>query len=303
MPVRAWCCARDGCDLSLRGKALLRAKYRKTWYGLLTVLGVAPRGYFIPYRYRGRASAAAPPSYPAVETFLESRAAGFREVIEGLAPYAEDLARIGTGPAPAPRWDQSWFPRLDAAVAYGLVRQLRPRRIVEVGSGHSTRFLVQAIKDGGLPTRLTAIDPAPRAALSDQAVDLRRATLQEAGQGSFRDLASGDMMLVDSSHVLMPGSDVDLLLGEILPRLADGVWVQFHDIFLPDDYPASWAWRGYNEQQGLLQLILGGRWEVMFSSHYASSRLAGVLAASAVGHLPLMADAHESALWLRKQIR
>jgi predicted O-methyltransferase YrrM len=269
----------------------------------LTVLGLAPRGYFIPYRYARRASAVIPPSYPAVAAVLEGRRARFRDVIEGLAPYAEDLARIGSRAAPAPRWDQSWFPRMDAAVAYGLVRRLKPRRIVEVGSGHSTRFLVQAIEDGGLPTRITAIDPAPRASLSDLAVDLRRATLQDAGRECFADLSAGDMMLVDSSHLLMPGSDVDLLLGDILPRLADGVWVQFHDIFLPDDYPACWAWRGYNEQQGLLQLILGEAWEVMFASHYASSRLEDVLAASAIAGLPLMAEAHESALWLRKRNR
>ena len=46
----------------------------------------------------------------------------------------------------------------------------------------------------------------------------------------------------------MPGSDVDLLLNEVLPQLRPGVLIHLHDIFLPDPYPAGWAWRGYNEQ-------------------------------------------------------
>jgi len=106
--------------------------------------------------------------------------------------------------------------------------------------------------------------------------------------------------MIDSSHILMPGSDVDYLLGHVLPRLPAGVLVQFHDIFLPDDYPVSWAWRGYNEQQGVLPLILSGDWEVIFASRFVATRAKKMLADSVVGSLPLEAEAIESALWLRK---
>src|SRR5262245_31183128 len=81
-------------------------------------------------------------------------------LIEG---HARELEAIGPDAPPAPRWNQDWFPRLDAAAAYAMVRALRPKRIVEVGSGHSTRFLARAVADGGLDTRITAIDPEPRA--------------------------------------------------------------------------------------------------------------------------------------------
>src|SRR5204863_425837 len=71
----------------------------------------------------------------------------------------------GHAPPPAPRWDQDWFPRLDAAAAYTMVRTLGPKRIVEVGCGHSTRFMARAVADGRLATSIIAIDPAPRAKL------------------------------------------------------------------------------------------------------------------------------------------
>jgi len=80
--------------------------------------------------------------------------------IEDLAP---ELEAIGADRPPQPRWDQDWFPRLDAAAAYAIVRKTQPRRIVEVGSGHSTRFLARAVADGKLETEITAIDPQPRA--------------------------------------------------------------------------------------------------------------------------------------------
>ena len=53
-------------------------------------------------------------------------------------------------------------PGLDGAMAYAMVRKFKPRRIIEVGSGHSTRFMAQAIEDAQLETELHWIDPQPR---------------------------------------------------------------------------------------------------------------------------------------------
>ncbi|HEX5611092.1 MAG TPA: hypothetical protein VFX67_00445, partial [Burkholderiales bacterium] len=91
--------------------------------------------------------------------------------VEGLA---QALQSLGNEPPPAPRWNQDWFPRLDAAAAYAMVRRFRPRRIVEVGSGHSTRFLARAAADGATQTRIAAIDPAPRATRSGRAIETLR---------------------------------------------------------------------------------------------------------------------------------
>ncbi len=265
--------------------------------GLPTVLGLRQRGWFIPHRH---AEQARPPRhYQALQPLFAAAEADFRAWLEGFAPYRPDFAAIAADRTPgAARWTQDWFPRLDAASLYAAVRRARPRRAVEVGSGHSTRFLLRALADGGIDCAVTAIDPAPRATLEGQPIRLIRRTLQEAGLEPFEALAAGDLLLIDSSHVLMPGSDVDLLFAEVLPRLPPGVLVQVHDIFLPDGYPAAWEWRGYNEQQGLVGWLASARLRLRFSSHYAASRLAPAVAASAVGGLPLSPGAFETALWL-----
>ena len=295
----------DGSSPAPRAPA--RALRRRLWFGLLTVSGLARRGFFIPSRHADAARpAGARPPYAAAEAHLAEREAEFREALGGLEPYGEDLLRIGSEPAPAPRWAQSWFPRLDGAMAYALVRRLAPKRIVEVGSGHSTRFLARAVRDGGLDTAITAIDPAPRAAIADLPVTLLHHTVQEtvgrgAGSEVFGALSAGDFLMIDSSHVLMPGSDVDLLLGRVVPALPSGAILHLHDIFLPDDYPAAWDWRGYNEQLGVLPLLLGGAWEVLFASHYVATRMAAALEGSVVARLPLAPEAIESSLWLKKR--
>ena len=199
------------------------------------------------------------------------------------------------------RWNQDWFPRLDAAMAYTLTREARPRRVVEVGSGHSTRFFARAVRDGGLDTRLTSIDPQPRATLEGLPIAFHRETLQRAGTAPFEELAAGDVVFIDSSHILMPGTDVAVFLGRVLPSLPKGIHLHVHDVFLPDPYPKSWAWRGYNEQLAILPLILGGGWEVTFASRFAATRMAAEVSESAAGGLPLNAGALESSLWLKKR--
>lgn len=282
------------------GRPTARAAWRRLWFGLLTVTGLRRRGFFIPYRY---AATLLPPGqrspYAAAAARLRSAEGDFGDLLAGIEQMAADLAAIA-GPPPAPRWDQAWFAPLDAAVAYALVRRQRPARIVEVGSGHSTRFLARAVADGGLPTRIVAIDPVPRATLEGLPVAFHRTTVQEAGTVPFRDLRSGDMLVVDSSHILMPGSDVDFLLGHVVPELPAGVLLHLHDIFLPYDYPAAWAWRGYNEQLGVLPLLLDPRWRPVFAGHYVATHMAEAVSRGPIGRLPHAAGARASSLWLRR---
>ncbi|MCC6469458.1 MAG: class I SAM-dependent methyltransferase [Alphaproteobacteria bacterium] len=279
----------------------MREDERRRRLGLATVLGLKPRGFFLPHRH---ADALAPTQapYAAVAAAFDAARAAFDDVFDRIDRFAPELQAIGAdAPAPAPRWNQDWFPRLDAACAYALVRARRPRTIVEIGSGHSTRFLARAIADDDLTTRLVAIDPAPRAALAGLAVEWRRALVQETPTGLFADLRAGDLLFIDSSHVLMPGTDVDHLLNRVLPILPAGVLVHLHDIFLPDDYPPAWAWRGYNEQLALPALILGGAYRPLFASRYAVTRMQERLERGVVAHLPIPDGAFESSLWLEKR--
>ncbi|MCP5368229.1 MAG: class I SAM-dependent methyltransferase [Hyphomicrobiales bacterium] len=271
--------------------------------GLMTVLGLGRRGFFIPYRY---APTVPPPgrrpAYGWLEEFFAGQAANVRAHLAAMEELAGDLGAIGAAAkAPEPRWNQTWFPRLDAAAAYAMVRTRRPARLVEIGSGHSTRFYARAVRDGGLDTRITAIDPMPRADISALGVDTLRMVVQQAGAAPFHDLAPGDVLSIDSSHILMPGTDVDFLQNVILPTLPAGVLVHIHDTFLPDDYPAGWGWRGYNEQQGVAALLQGGGYDLLWSSRYAVTRLAGDLAAGPIAALPHFEAAPESSLWLEKR--
>ncbi|MEM8645456.1 MAG: class I SAM-dependent methyltransferase [Pseudomonadota bacterium] len=266
--------------------------------GLRTVTGEAREGFFIPYRY-----AAAVPRrvevYQALMPLFEAAEDALGEVLARIDELGADLKAIdGTGEEHA-RFDQYWYPRMDAAAAYALVRTLKPARIVEIGSGHSTRFMSRAVADGGLECTITAIDPAPRANIAALGIDVQRKTLQEADLSVISSLEAGDFLCVDSSHILMPGSDVDIVLNRILPALAPGVVVAFHDIFLPFPYPPDWDWRNYNEQNGVGVLLQGG-YELVFASHYAVREMSAVWSGGVLGSLPLLAGAHECGVWVRK---
>ena len=275
---------------------------RRLKFGLPTVLGMDQKAFLIPYRY----ASTLPPAgtraaYAPIEALFQRCESQFAECLQDIETHRVALRAIGEQPAPAPRWRQDWFPRLDGAAAYAMILRFAPARIVEVGSGHSTRFFSRAATDGGLATEITAIDPAPRAVLDGlDNVSVLRQTVQQAGLAPFEKLAKGDVLTIDSSHILMPGSDVDLLVNRVLPSLPDGVIVHIHDIFLPDDYPTDWAWRGYNEQLGIAPLLTGGGWQPLFASHFVATRMAVALSGTVVGQLMLPEGAHESSLWLKK---
>lgn len=270
--------------------------WRRVAFAVSTLLG-RPRGFFIPHRYA--ADVRSPAAYTTLIPLFRAAETQFEALLAEAASHSRTFATFGSAPPPAPRFEQDWFPGLDAAIAYTLVRARRPRRIVEIGSGHSTRFLARAIADGGLSTTLTAIDPAPRATLTGLPVDWQRLPLQRADRSAFESLAAGDVLFVDSSHVLVPGSDVDVVLNEIWPLLSPGVLVHIHDIFLPDSYPESWAWRGYNEQNAIGPLIAAQR--LLWSSRWVATRMPAAVAASPLAALPRPAQGFESSLWLEKR--
>ena len=272
----------------------LRGRWRRLMLGLPTILGLKPGGWFIPHRYAPLLPPpGAQPPYTAVETLFEQNHATFTGMIDLLDARTGELEKLGS------LLDQAWFPALDAAMAYVMVRERKPRRIVEVGSGHSTRVLAKAT--GGLG-EIVAIDPAPRADIANlPGVRIVPTTLQAAPADVFDGLQAGDVLFIDSSHILMPGSDVDLLFNRVLPAAPSGVMVHIHDIFLPFDYPPEWGWRAYNEQQGVAPLLTTGAYKPLFSSVWAERRLADRLAGSVVARLPRPADALSASLWLEKR--
>lgn len=258
-----------------------------------TMDGEAKEGFFIPYRY---AESVKPPRpYPDYEALFEFSSPAFRAVLAEIEACADALLALN-GPPPRPRWDQDWFPRTDGAAAYSLVASCNPRRIIEVGSGHSTRFMAEAIRAEDIDCDLTCIDPAPRAGIGDLDVSWIEAVLSEDHFPLFEALEPGDIAFFDSSHILVPGSDVDMIINRIIPRIKPGVMIHIHDILLPDPYPDVWEWRGYAEQNALGPWLLAGGLKPIFSSHYAVSRM-GATSDGVLSKLPLKDGAMETSLW------
>ena len=157
-----------------------------------------------------------------------------------------------------PHWNNTWFTALDAAALMTMLAWKRPGRYVEIGSGCSTCFARYTIDALGLPTTITSIDPVPRReidALCDRSL---RSPLEACDLSVFDDLRAGDIVFFDGSHRAFANSDVTVFFFDVMPRLAPGVIVQIHDIFIPDDYPAAWNCRLYNEQYLLAAMLMCG---------------------------------------------
>jgi hypothetical protein len=244
------------------------------------------------------------PAYPALTPLFAAAEPSCRAVLAAAGHYQADLARIRdggpglVGERPA-RFGQEWFPRLDAVAAYTMIRESRPARILEIGCGHSSRFMAQAIADGALATDFTCVDPRPRAPLDGLPVRHAARPFGPEDAAIAAGFAPGDVVFVDSSHVVEEGGEVDRLILDVLPRLPAGALVHFHDVFLPDGYPAAWAGRRYNEQTAVGALLGGGGYEIVFASRYVATRTA-LLAGTVLETLPPSPEAPEVSLWLRK---
>lgn len=182
----------------------------------------------------------------------------YRARLESFLSYKEDLLRIPLDPenAESPHWNNIYFCGLDAVALYGLLASTNPARYVEVGSGNSTKFARRAIRDHGLRTRITSIDPAPRQEVDAICDRVIRAPLEDADLTVFDEIESGDIVFFDGSHQALPNSDVTVAFLEVLPRLPSGTLVEFHDITIPWDYPQFFIDMRYSEQYMLAAHLL-----------------------------------------------
>lgn len=138
-----------------------------------------------------------------------------------------------------------FFETGDAELYYSLVRWLRPRAIVEVGGGFSTLIARLAVaasqrESAAYSCRHTCIEPHENSWLEATGAEVLRSRVEDAPWELFAELQPGDILFIDSSHVVRPGGDVLHLVLEVLPRLRRGVWVHFHDVFTPRHYPVEW---------------------------------------------------------------
>jgi hypothetical protein len=133
----------------------------------------------------------------------------------------------------------------DAEFLYQFIRARKPRRVVEVGSGNSTLIARDAIRRNGEESREyrcthTCIEPFEAPWLEHAGVCAVRTPLERVDAALFRELEAGDLLFIDSSHVIRPQGDVLVEYLQILPALRPGVVVHIHDIFSPRDYLREW---------------------------------------------------------------
>jgi hypothetical protein len=198
------------------------------------------------------------------------------------------------------------FSMLDAPALFVLLRGWKPRRIVEIGSGFSTLLMADVNRRflGG-EVSISCIDPYPPPFLRhgvdgiDRQVERR---VQELPLEHFDDLTAGDLLFIDSSHVAKTDSDVNFLFFDVFPRLAAGVLIHLHDIFLPHDYPPDWVLgenRSWNEQYLLRALLMhSSGFEVLFGCSYAFWRYPGLVIAGLAN--PDGAGYGGGSFWMRR---
>jgi hypothetical protein len=258
--------------------------------------GRYPNGHFYsPVIDPAEISAAAQRIWPSEPNVvgIDFNAALHHELLRDVFPrYIRDYdypATLPEGAASDRFFDRNpAFGWLDSRALFVLLRHWRPRRLVEVGSGYSTLLMADVNRRflGGA-MRIRCIEPYPPAFLTPLPpgiFDLLRFRVQDVPFETFSDLVAGDVLFIDSSHVSKIGSDVNHLVFEVIPRLAPGVRIHFHDIFLPFEYPREWVLDlglYWNEQYLVRALLtLNARFRIIFGSTYASRmHTAGVCAA------------------------
>jgi predicted O-methyltransferase YrrM len=163
----------------------------------------------------------------------------------------------------------------DAEMYYLVIRNMQPSRIIEIGSGYSTLISIAAIEKNvqeGNPVALTCIEPYEMPWLEKIGnINLVRKRVEEVPLDFFTTLEEGDILFIDSSHIIRPGNDVLFEYLEILPVLKKGVLIHIHDIFSPRHYRQEWLndFCFWNEQYLLEAFLYGNdQFEIIGSLNY-----------------------------------
>lgn len=242
-----------------------------------------------------------PPSLPGIDLREDAQLA----LVERLKAFYAEM--------PFPRvksdgtrfWFDNWaYSYADAIFLYSMLRHLRPRRVIEIGSGFSSAAMLDTNERFlGNSIELTFIDPDPstvRALLQpgDRA-EIVALPLQDVPLTRFDALEANDILFVDSTHVAKTGSDVNRILFDILPRLRPGVVVHFHDMFYPFEYPKEWvyegrAWnedyivRAFLEFNSAFEIVLFGTYLIRFHREWFAREM------------PLCLENPGGSLWIRR---
>lgn len=218
--------------------AAMRAQRTLSSLGVLVV----PNHYYSPVAdtnelARSKASWARPAPMHGIEVDLDAQAGRLAERVgpfepeyRGNAAFLEAQANgYGLG-----------FGYVEAQCLHGVIRDLKPARILEIGSGVSTHCMRGAARRNaheGRPASITCVEPYPSAFLRGcDDIELIVARVQDLDPAIVETLGAGDLLFIDTSHAVKPAGDVLSIYLDLLPRLRPGVVVQIHDIYFPYPY-------------------------------------------------------------------
>lgn len=203
-------------------------------------------------------------------------------------------------------FDNEAYSYADGIILYCMIRKFKPKKIIEIGSGYSScvtldtneLFFENKIK-------CSFIEPYPvllKSLLKEedfQNINLLETKVQNVPLRIFQELKAGDILFIDSTHVAKVNSDVNYIFFNILPNLAKGVLIHFHDIFYPFEYPEKWIREGRNWNEiYLLRAFL--EYNNVFSIQFFNSYMAQFHIDKFQRYLPLYVKNTGGAIWLEK---
>ncbi len=203
-------------------------------------------------------------------------------------------------------FSNDYYSYTDGIILYSMIRHIRPKRIIEAGSGFSSSLMLdvnQLFFQNKIS--LTFIEPNPERLYSLMSEEDRstsrviRSPIQQVDLSIFRTLEKGDILFIDSTHVSKTGSDVNHILFTILPSLSPGVFIHFHDIFYPFEYPKKLVYEGRNWNEDYLLrsfLMYNNQFEIRLFAHYLHEMHPG-----SFEKMPLCYRNKGGDLWLEKK--
>jgi hypothetical protein len=194
----------------------------------------------------------------------------------------------------------------ESIVLFCLLMQIKPKKIIEIGSGYSSCALLDTNElFFNNSIALTFIEPYPDLLSSllkpsdINNINIVSSGLQDIDENIFATLSAGDILFIDSTHVSKIGSDVNYIFFKILPLINSGVYIHFHDIYFPFEYPKKWIYEGraWNEAYLLRAFLQNNReFEIVFFNSFISDFYMDMLQ----NKMPLCAKNPGSSIWIKK---
>lgn len=247
------------------------------------------------------------PPHPGLYTIIDAHRENYRKLLSKALEYKNEIWQIKDSKTETdqvkPAWNNGFLPGLDIIGIYTILSEFKPKKYIEIGSGHSTKVAFKAKQDQKLATEIISIDPLPRAEIDNLANKIIRKPFEDVDFNILDELNENDILFVDNSHRILPNSDSMVFYLEILPRLKKGVIVHIHDIYLPYDYPQFMCDRFYSEQYGLAMYLLANsrKFETMLPNYFISQdKELSELIAPIWNHQHLEnVERHGGSFWLR----